>query len=454
MQRNAIWLLVLLLWVRPACADLMSAQAAYQKGDFPKAFQDFRELAEIGQPMAQLNLAILYSRGEGARQSDIYAYAWASLAAQNGLEKAQSMADRLRPLLAPGSDRIAADIKAQFGNAVLDAKLNPRIADSDLTEGWRKRCSPIHAYMPSYPVDAARSGLSGQVYVEFSLLADGRARMPRVISALPRGIFEAAARESLLHSEFAPAPTSEAVPCNLFFRFNGNRAAEGYPQLLAYVKQTQLRAEAGDPQAQMLYGMLLAGLPQLNRPPTAAMPWFLKSAQAGLPIAQYQVGYSLLKGWGCDCDVNKGLEWLRRAAQAGQPDAEVRLAEYALHGNPDEERLRQAKLWLEQAAASGNRDGKLYLAALLATSDATEAHDPKRAIELVNEVFKGVKDDPTAFEIRAAAQASAGDFPGAVKSEAKALSLAQKLHWDTAPMNQRMSSYDAHQPWRGLLLDF
>jgi tetratricopeptide (TPR) repeat protein len=184
------------------------------------------------------------------------------------------------------------------------------------------------------------------------------------------------------------------------------------------------------------------------------MPWFLKSAQAGLPIAQYQVGYSLLKGWGCDCDVNKGLEWLRRAAQAGQPDAEVRLAEYALHGNPDEERLRQAKLWLEQAAASGNRDGKLYLAALLATSDATEAHDPKRAIELVNEVFKGVKDDPTAFEIRAAAQASAGDFPGAVKSEAKALSLAQKLHWDTAPMNQRMSSYDAHQPWRGLLLDF
>jgi uncharacterized protein len=200
--------------------------------------------------------------------------------------------------------------------------------------------------------------------------------------------------------------------------------------------------------------MLLAGLPQLNRPRTAAMPWFLKSAQSGLPIAQYQVGYSLLKGWGCDCDVNKGLEWLRRAAQAGQPDAEVRLAEYALHGNPDEERLRQAKLWLEQAAASGNRDGKLYLAALLATSEAAEAHDPKRAIELVDEVFKGVKDDPTAFEIRAAAQASAGDYPAAMKSEAKALSLAQRLRWDTAPMNGRMSSYDAHQPWRGLLLDF
>jgi len=188
--------------------------------------------------------------------------------------------------------------------------------------------------------------------------------------------------------------------------------AASYPQLLIYVKQAQRRAEAGDPASQMLYGMLLAGLPQLNRPRTAAMPWFLKSAQAGLPVAQYQVGYSLLKGWGCDCDVNKGLEWLRRAAQAGQPDAEVRLAEYALHGNPDEERLRQAKLWLEQAAASGNRDGRLYLAALLATSDAAEAHDPKRAIQLVDEVFKGVKDDPTAFEIRAAAQASASGQPG------------------------------------------
>jgi len=127
---------------------------------------------------------------------------------------------------------------------------------------------------------------------------------------------------------------------------------------------------------------------------------------------------------------------------------------YALRGNPDEERLRQAKLWLEQAAASGNRDGKLYLAALLAASPGEQARDPERALTLVNEIFRGVGDDPTAYEIRAAAQASSGQFAQAVKSEKTALSLAQRLKWDVAPMNDRMARYTANQPWYGTLLEF
>jgi TPR repeat protein len=87
-------------------ADLVSAGAAYQKGDFEAAFKDYRALAELGQPTAQFNVAVMYARGEGTRQSEIYAYAWASLAAENGLEKAKVLADSLRPALsaAPGSE--------------------------------------------------------------------------------------------------------------------------------------------------------------------------------------------------------------------------------------------------------------------------------------------------------------------------------------------------------------
>jgi tetratricopeptide (TPR) repeat protein len=204
----------------------------------------------------------------------------------------------------------------------------------------------------------------------------------------------------------------------------------------------------------MLYGMLLVGLPQLNKPRSQALPWFLKSAQAGVPVAQYQVGYSLLKGWGCNCEVNKGLDWLRRAAQEGQPDAEVTLAMNALKGNPDEERIRQGKLWLEQAAASGSHDGKLYLSAVLATAPEAEGGDPRRALTLLEEVFRGVRDDPTAFEIRAAAQANSGDFKDAVKSEQEAVKMAHRLKWDVAPLDERLTHYTANQPWRGNLLDF
>jgi TPR repeat protein len=127
---------------------------------------------------------------------------------------------------------------------------------------------------------------------------------------------------------------------------------------------------------------------------------------------------------------------------------------YALKGHPDEERFRQAKLWLEQAAASGGHDGKLYLSALLATTPAADGGDPKRAMSLIDDVFKGVKDDPTAHEIRAAAQANMGDFTRAMASEREAIKKAEWLKWDLTPLNERMAAYKALQPWTGTLLTF
>jgi hypothetical protein len=437
----------------PAVADLVSAAAAYQKGDYAKAYQDFRNLAELGQPTAQFDLAVMYANGQGVRQSDIYAYAWASLAAKNGLEKGKTLANQIRPRLAPGSEQIAADIESQFSAAVLEAKLNPKIIEGAEEED-RARCRPVHANVPPYPQDAESRGIQGQVYVEYSVMPDGRSRNPRIIFAVPQGTFEPTVRDALLHSEFGLAPVGQPpVQCTLFYRFVLSSAGE-YRKLDVFVNETLAHANAGDPGAQMLYGMLLVGLPQLNKPRSQALPWFLKSAQAGVPVAQYQVGYSLLKGWGCNCEVNKGLDWLRRAAQEGQPDAEVTLAMNALKGNPDEERIRQGKLWLEQAAASGSHDGKLYLSAVLATAPEAEGGDPRRALTLLEEVFRGVRDDPTAFEIRAAAQANSGDFKDAVKSEQEAVKMAHRLKWDVAPLDERLTHYTANQPWRGNLLDF
>src|SRR5262249_53562725 len=148
--------------------------------------------------------------------------------------------------------------------------------------------------------EAGQKGIEGQVYVEYSVMPDGRSRMPRVIYAVPGGLFEQAARESLLRSKFPPGAAGEPpVPCTLFYRFyQQSRSMSDYPALRTFVQKTQREAEAGDPNAQMLYGMLLVGLPQLNKPRSQAMPWFLKAAQAGVPVAQFQIGFSLMKGWG------------------------------------------------------------------------------------------------------------------------------------------------------------
>ena len=82
----------------PARADLYSATKAYEKGDFATAFQQFKELAELGQPHAQYNLAVMYTRGEGVAVSNTNAHAWASLAAQNGEARGKEIADKLEPM--------------------------------------------------------------------------------------------------------------------------------------------------------------------------------------------------------------------------------------------------------------------------------------------------------------------------------------------------------------------
>ena len=107
----------------PAWADLYSAQVAYEKKNFPKAFAEFKELAEVGQPRAQYNLAVMYARGEGVPVSFTYAHAWASLAGANGEAAGNALAEKLAPELTPTSLKISADLQAQFGQAALDAHL-------------------------------------------------------------------------------------------------------------------------------------------------------------------------------------------------------------------------------------------------------------------------------------------------------------------------------------------
>ncbi|HEY0766973.1 MAG TPA: hypothetical protein VGD47_03360 [Steroidobacteraceae bacterium] len=52
---RALILLLAALLCGPAWADLFTAQLAYHKADYERAFKDYRELAELGQPVAQYN---------------------------------------------------------------------------------------------------------------------------------------------------------------------------------------------------------------------------------------------------------------------------------------------------------------------------------------------------------------------------------------------------------------
>jgi uncharacterized protein len=449
--------IALLLMAYPASADLHTAQVAYEKHDFTSAFSQFKALAELGQPKAQYALAVLYARGEGVEQSLTYAHAWASLAGANGEAKGADLAQELEPRLTPNSLRFSGEIQAQFSQATLDKRLLPLVLKGkDYVDRDPPRLSKPFA--TEYPIDAQSKGVQGEAYVEFIVPPDGHPRTPRIVYAIPAGYFEATVRDGIMKSVFLPAringePISSS--CSMFYNFVMKSVTiENYGDLGERVRKTKLEAEAGDPSAQMLYGMMIAGLPQLKQSRDRAVPWFLKAAQAGAPYAQYQIGSDLLLGRGCQCDNTKGEIWLEKAAQSDQADAQVTLAEYLLKDKSNKESVAGALVWLERAAKQGNGSAKLLLSAMLAASPSPDIRNPARALTIADGLEHEYKGDPSFWEILAAANASRGDYRAAVKAETKAISKATSLGWDLSRLEQRQSVFVSQQAWSGDLLEF
>jgi hypothetical protein len=76
--------------------DITPGVKAYEKGDYATAVRVFKPAADKGQPDAQFNLGILYSRGQGVGKDPEEAFKWLRLAADQGLPQAQFMVAQMR----------------------------------------------------------------------------------------------------------------------------------------------------------------------------------------------------------------------------------------------------------------------------------------------------------------------------------------------------------------------
>src|SRR5262249_30692311 len=185
---RAWMLLAACLFSQSALADLFTAQNAYQKGDYERAFNDYRVLAELGQPLAQYNVAVMYATGKGVRQNELTAYAWATLAAENGSAKGKALADQLRPDLAPGAEAMAEEITAPYSRAHLAEQLLPQI---DEGEGEAARCRSKRFILNggfAYPSSALSRRVEGRVFVAYTVMPDGSSRNPRIFYAVPSNV--------------------------------------------------------------------------------------------------------------------------------------------------------------------------------------------------------------------------------------------------------------------------
>jgi len=78
-----------MLYCAAALADYQAGVSAYRRGDFAVAAREFRDAAAQSDRRAQLNLGLLYDRGEGVNQDYALAVHWYTMAAESGSVLAQ-----------------------------------------------------------------------------------------------------------------------------------------------------------------------------------------------------------------------------------------------------------------------------------------------------------------------------------------------------------------------------
>ncbi len=438
----------------PARADFRTALAAFDRGEFAPAADEFERLARIGHASAQYNLGLMLAEGQGRKRDLQGSFNWLTAAAMNGLMDGEPVLSQLRAI--PRLDAAAAEEHAKRFRRLTGFELAALPAGRDVA-GFvaPKQIGTLDVVFP----DAARAkGMLGMVWVAFVIGTDGRVEDAWTLSELPDGLFgpfvEAAARRQ----RFSPAmadgqPVRVVTATRIKFAY-----VDGDPDLsrnaLALRKMSDLRAQAegGDAGAQTALAMLLAAYPELKSDAEEARRRLDAAVDARVTPARYFRGFRQLYSRDGTRDPQRAIDDLLEAGYAGDAASQMLVALNLLRVD-DERATVSAINWLG-AAAPGNPRAARFLAALLLTTPHSGLRDADRAAALLEPQLtdKQLSRDPLLWEIAAMLAAVRGDFPAAIQRQRRALSLVAVRENEATLAVARLGAYQAQQVPAGMLV--
>jgi len=429
-----------------APADFQAALGEYRAGHFDAAHAQFLSLAELGNCSAQFNLAAMALHGQGGQKDTGSGAGWLQAAAGNGCS--ELVGNRLTGLtakLTPEETRAAADIVARYGPEALQAQgiVNPDFVCRDMTQP-----SAVAATAADRPAAARDQHQTAMVITALTVGADGRARDPEILLAVPGDPFVAAAVEAWLNSLFTPAQRGGSA---VAARLEAKTLFAGSAPLAdaEVIRKARPAADAGDAAAAYLVGLAAMHDSSLGISQMQAKQLLLGAARDGNPDAQYWVASQLRASIPCHPRAD-GEVWLRHAAEGGNAAAELVLARDLIAGAPSAAQLMQARALLEQASRANAYYVRKHVAALLASSPLDAVRDPEAALGLARQLAAGeIRTDPQMYEAVAAAYAANGDFHNASAQQQLAVQKAQALGWNTRTMAERLDAYRHGRAWRG-----
>jgi len=431
--------------------NFQAALSDYRAGHYEAAHAQFLSLAELGDCSSQFNLGAMALHGQGGPKDRGSGAGWLQAAAGNGCS--ELVGTRLTGLtanLSPDEERAAAAVMARYGPEALRAQgvVNLEFICHDTTPP-----SALSATAAQTPAAARGQHQPAMVITALTVGADGRARDPEILLAVPGDAFAPAAIEAWLNSAFTPAHRSgSAVSARLEAKTLFADVSAAPVADAEEIRKARPAADAGDPAAAYLVGLAALHDSSLGISGTQAEQLLLGAARDGNPDAQYWIASQLRASAACHPRTD-GAVWLRHAAAGGNAAAQLLLARDLLAGAPSAAQMAQARALLAQAGRADSYYVRKHVAALLASSPLDAVRDPPTALELARQLAAGeIRSDPQMYETVAAAYAANGDSHGATAQQQLALQKARGLGWNTGPITERLDAYRHGQTWRGDLL--
>jgi hypothetical protein len=215
------------------------------------------------------------------------------------------------------------------------------------------------------------------------------------------------------------------------------------PSFVAWLEKT---GNQGDVDAALLLGQAYRYFVQPVPDRAKAIAWYGRAADGGIAEAQYQLAELLLEN---SATTQRALELLKLAAAQGHASASTRLGVFFQLGTYVRKNHAQAQHYYEVATIQGDLTARNNLAWLLATSPSSDLRNGRRAVTLAQPLAV-LYDSWGYLDTLAAAQAEAGNFDAASRTERKAVDLAQAQVSATTlrELEQRLTLFQRDEPYR------
>lgn len=454
--------LVFVLVTATSHATIIDAQKYFDDNNYPEAYKEYKKLAQLGNVRAQYNLAIMSFKGLGTDINPKAAYAWASIAA----DKDSNIKDFINQIKLKLSQEELTDaktqasvLKDQYGYdsvqkllGPLDLQINNENPKNESINDYKIVKNKESKNKLKYPQKALKKSGRGWVELSYNIYPDGSVQDINIMDQYPHKLFSPSAIDFISKQKYDFIKDDKKItPKNeTYSTFRVKYGMYGIAKLSTRTKNNIQKilksALSGSLQAQYqyteLYFTLLNGGGGVSG--KTINKWLLRSAQFGIPQAQFRLGRNIYYGIDCQREKQKGLDWIIRAAENGIANAQYLAYSILNSENLNNISHKQKNDWLLEAAKNNSNAGQIRYAKFIASNPNADQDDLNFALTLLDKYAVAIAKTADYYQTKAILLAKSNLYTDAQFAITMAIKMAKKSHWDLSKLKKQQDEISQH----------